>query len=413
MLRGSSGSGTQRISLMSALRILVTDVQERSTLAAVRCLGNAGYRVTATATGCLAPGFWSRCCAARTVLPDPATGSEHFVHRLEALVRRERHEVLIPGTDVSLHAISCHRERLERYVRLGLPSHDAVLRALDKECLAEHADAVGLDPPEERSCEDIGQARQAADEFGYPVLVKPARTVVQQEGGSVRYASRLAHDEAELLSLQQDLGRCLVQRRCPGAVVSFAGLATDAGLAAAVVSRYRRTWPPAAGNVCFSETISAPKILRDQVQALIRAIGWRGLFELELIERGNGRFTAIDLNPRAYGSLALALAAGVPLPALWCEWLLGATPAAPDAHVGIGYRWEDADLWHLLWHLNNGDPRSALAVARPRRRVTHAYFRLRDPAPALARGLELARLAPARPQIRTRRSIALTPCGDG
>jgi hypothetical protein len=102
---------------MSSGRILITDAQERSVLAAVRCLGDAGYRVTASAGVRLAPGLWSRRCSARRRLPDPRAGLEAFLTRLEALLRDERHDLLLPGTDASLYAISIGRARLEPHIQ--------------------------------------------------------------------------------------------------------------------------------------------------------------------------------------------------------------------------------------------------------------------------------------------------------
>jgi predicted ATP-grasp superfamily ATP-dependent carboligase len=225
------------------------------------------------------------------------------------------------------------------------------------------------------------------------VLVKPLRTVVETAGAAHRRASVVAPGADRVQAAARAFGTCIVQRRVRGDVVSFGGVATDRGLLAFAVSRYARTWPVDGGNVSFSETIAAPVGLAEQVQALVARLGWIGLFELELIEDESGGFAAIDFNPRAYGSLGLAVAAGVPLPVLWCEWLLGARPEPAAARIGERYRWEDADLRHLASRLRAGDLRSALTVATPRRNVTHAYFQLRDPAPSLARGLQVAYIA--------------------
>jgi len=100
----------------------------------------------------------------------------------------------------------------------------------------------------------------------------------------------------------------------------------------------------------------------------------------------------IDFNPRPYGSLSLACAAGVPLPSIWCKWLLGERSLVPPGQrVGARYRWEDSDLRYAAWELRRGGVRRAASVLTPQAGVTHAYFRSADPAPFAARGLELAR----------------------
>jgi D-aspartate ligase len=383
------------------LRVLATDVQERSMLAAIRCLHTEGFEVTAVASGWSAPGLWSLAPAARLLAPDPRDGVDDFIQRLVEIVRERRHDVLLPGTDASLLVLSRHRDRLAPYVLMGLPAHETVVRSFDRGFLANAAGDVGLAPPEARTCVTVAEAVKAADLFGYPVVVKPLRTVVEVGRTVRRWASQVASDAVAVDAAARKFGTCVVQRWARGDVISFSGVMTDRGLRGYVVSRYVRTWPPHAGNVCFSETISPAPGLVERVEAVAARIGWEGLFELELIRHQDGRLAAIDFNPRAYGSLSLAAAAGVPLAAIWCGWIHGDHPVVQQARVGVRYRWEDADFRHLVFQLRRGRKTQALAVLKPTRGVTHAYARLRDPAPVVARAAQLL-LRPRRPDRRSR-----------
>ena len=47
--------------------------------------------------------------------------------------------------------------------------------------------------------------------------------------------------------------------------------------------RYLRTWPPEAGNAALTETVAVPAELAERVGALVAALGWEGIFELELV----------------------------------------------------------------------------------------------------------------------------------
>lgn len=124
----------------------------------------------------------------------------------------------------------------------------------------------------------------------------------------------------------------------------------------------------------------------DQVQQLLDLIGWCGIFELELLDLGEERFAAIDLNPRPFGWMSLPIGAGANLPALWCDHVLRRhSVSAQVARVGIHYRWADADIRNALTLLRRGHLRSTVAALRPHRRVVHPHFRLDDPGPAVAR----------------------------
>jgi hypothetical protein len=200
----------------------------------------------------------------------------------------------------------------------------------------------------------------------------------------------LADDPAELYVAARSFEEFIVQRHIAGDLISFGGVSIDTGLLGFVVSRYSRTWPPRAGNAAFAETIEAPDGLADRIEALLAQLGWIGLFEVELIACQDGRFAAIDFNPRAYGTMSVATAAGVPLAALWCGWLLGHRPPRPaPAPAGIRYRWGEADISNALWQLRRGAWLGALEALRPQKAVTHPYLRLSDPGPAAARAIEL------------------------
>jgi predicted ATP-grasp superfamily ATP-dependent carboligase len=345
----------------------------------------------------------------RRLLPDPREdGVEAFISELQALVRDHRHDALLAIRDESVYAISAHRERLEPYVNIGLPEHEFVERAMDKLVFFSEAEAAGLEPPEFQVCEDLGQALDAARDFGFAVIAEGPRTVAEIADRSVRYPSILVANEAELEAVQRHTGTCIVQRWERGRLLQFGGFATDRALIGSLLTRSHRTWPPQAGNPTLLETVQIPPGLAEKIERLVRGIGWSGLFQLELIERPDGTLAPIDFNPRPYGSIGLARPAGVPLMTMWSQWLLsGEAPKPATAAVGIPYRWELGDGLHIGWLLRNRDYCGALRVAWPRRGTVHAHFDRRDPLPFLSPSGLLARslwryLSRARRYLRRR-----------
>ncbi len=378
------------IPAMTAPRILVTDVEHPSCLAAIRCLSDSGYLVTAGASTVLAPGLWSRACAVRSSMPAPSRDADGFVRALVALLRRRRHHALIPGTDASLLVVSRRREMLEPQVALGLPSHHVVERALDRRFLLTNAAAAGIATPEEHVCTEIGTAVSAAREFGFPVLVKPVHVVTGPDLRPVRHASRLAPDEQTLRRVAQRMDACIVQRRVPGDVVSIGGVFNERRLLGAVMARNHRVWPPQAGVASFVESITPDRRLLERVEAFLQAADWRGLWQLQFIEGQDGVLHAIDFNPRPYASMGLAAAAGAPLTSQWCASLLGHRQTLKIARPGVRWKAEDDEARHILCRLRHRQWRDALGVAAARA-DTHAYFDRGDPLPLLARAAQLQR----------------------
>jgi predicted ATP-grasp superfamily ATP-dependent carboligase len=373
-------------------RVLITDAEARGVLAACRGLEAGGYQVTAVAGERPAAAHWSRACREQIAAPDPRIDRAAFAEVLGEALGRSDYDVLLPGSDAALLAISEHRDRLGG-AAVGLPDHEVVRRCLNKLNVIDAAPAAGLGSPETYRCESAYEAATAAGRIGYPVLIKPWTSVVPEGQGIRQHASRLVDDPGELALAVDEFGvPLLVQRRVAGEVHSLAGVRAGGETVAIAFSRYRRTWPPDAGNVSCSDTLKVPADLRHQVEVLLDELGCEGIFEVELIRDSHGRFTVIDLNPRIYGSLELAIRAGAPLPSIWCDWLLGEPAAPSEARPGVRYRWEDAEARNVLHLFRTGRIREAASVMRPHAGTAHAYFRLGDPAPLVARAAGMLHL---------------------
>jgi len=374
-------------------RVMITDAEERAVLGPCRGLQSAGYRVSAVATKRPAAAHWSRSCARRFDAPDPREDVTAFAARLEELLRAGDHAVLLPGSDVSLYAISEHRDRLDPLTRVGLPPREVVRESLDKLALLELAADAGLHSPETVLCVDISDARAAAARIGYPVVLKPARSFLDVGTGLRQQRVAFTADESTLAAEARNLGTpFLVQRyEHAGVLFSCTGVIAGGDLLALTTSRVLRMWPPLGGMHTLSETVPVPRTLGARVRTLLRTLRWTGIFQLQMLEFDDGRYAVIDLNPRVFASITLDVRAGANLGAIWCDWLLGRQPASAVAKPGFRYRWEEGELFHLLWRLRRAELRAAASVLLPRRRVAHAWFRLRDPAPIAARAFGLSR----------------------
>lgn len=372
------------------MRVLVTDGGDRAALATCRALARAGHTVSVAACSYLAPARWSRACAGHLRVPSSLV-PELFASAVADALERDPHDAVVPATDAALLALSRVRSQLPPVVGLALPRHEDVLRSLDKTALVEESERVGLSVLEGAACSEREQAFAAAAGIGYPVVVKPRRSVV---GGSTarRAGACVVCGPAELaVALDTFGGFALVQRyEQQAAVLSIGGVATARGLVAVVAARWARRWPPLDGAASFAETVAAPPALLERIEDLLRRLRWCGIFELELLELRSGGFAPIDFNPRPFGWMTLALRAGANLPAIWLECLRGAEPTRAIASPGIRYRWEEGDLRHLLWQLRRRRLRAAASALTPRRRVVHAHFELRDSAPFAAVALDLA-----------------------
>jgi predicted ATP-grasp superfamily ATP-dependent carboligase len=368
-------------------RVVITDAEQRSVLAAARGLAGAGYEVTVLGTAPRQLTMWSRACHRSRLVADPRVDCDGFRRDLGALLEQRHYDIVIPGTEQSLLVLAGMSPHELHGARHGIGNATAMDRVLDRRMLGAVADAVGLASPATVVCETHEDATAAARWFDHRVVIKPVMSV-HAAGGGLRWRKSAMADGPRAFRHAIDgfALPVLVQRHMPHrAVLSFSGVAHRGELYAGCLSRYQRSWPPQGGVAAFAETVLASSTLVERVTALVSQMGVNGIFEVEMLEPGGGRApAAIDLNPRVFGTLPLPIAAGANLPATWCRVLLGDRPAFAWAAPNVRFRFEEGDLRFLLSEARRPHLGLASGAIRPRTRTTHALFDRRDLLPFLA-----------------------------
>jgi hypothetical protein len=343
--------------------VLVTDGdqgQGRSAIAAVRALAAGGCAGRRDGLGQVRP----RVEVA--VLPAAGRDATGVVTGLRDAVRAElgsgEYLGVMPASDAALVALGCPGASFLDKVELGAA----------RACCRPPTVPAEVFPSADR-------LRERGGELTFPVVVKPAGVEV----GRPKLAAVRLDDARDLTSLPADSGRLLVQPVVAGPMMAVAGVVWGGRLVAAVHQRYERTWPVACGTASSAVTIEPDVELERRLTRLLR--GFDGIFQAQFV---GGRL--IDLNPRVYGSLPLAVAASVNLPAIVCTLASGTSGAShPEVRgrAGVRYRWLEGDLRHLIHAVRHRSlaPSEALAALRPRLGTAHSVTSLRDPGPVVAR----------------------------
>jgi predicted ATP-grasp superfamily ATP-dependent carboligase len=317
---------------------LVTDAHIPSAVSGIRALGREGLAVAALAPRRSAVGLWSRYCAARTVGPDSVTDPGGFSAAVQRVVERHGRLVVYPGQDEALNALVA--ADLPADAVLPYPGTQPLEALRDKGRLAGLAADVGLATP---STLAVGAPQTLlAGELPDGAVVKPS-----QPGGAFAEVQLTdSRDELRaLLATVPPSEDVVLQERLTGRLMAISVVVDrDGGLARRFQQVALRTWPPDAGISSLAVSVEPDEALVEACRALLDAAGYWGLAQLQFIDAPGGR-RLIDVNTRFYGSLALALAAGVNLPAAWHSVTLAQPAGGPEPYrVGVSYRWVEADL---------------------------------------------------------------------
>jgi predicted ATP-grasp superfamily ATP-dependent carboligase len=364
--------------------VLLAGDQTFATLAAVRGLRAGGYAPVLAHWQPRTYATRSRAKTAAVLVPDPSLDPDAFTSAVAGAAARYPVSAVLPGGDSSLLVLAERRDAFLSDFPVGVCSPERVALASDKHRLPELAAAAELAVPATLILERSELSAQEAS-LPYPVVVKALRSVVPTGGGSFTRAwTRRAEDPAQLRRALEAIPgeRYLVQRHLPGTLAAISGVAWQGTLLCAVHQHAHRIWPPDCGTSAYAVTVYPDDELERAVASIVEALGWSGIVQFQFLRTEHGPYL-IDLNPRIYGTLGLAIAAGLNLPAIWTDLLLGRRPTLSHFRVGVRWRAEEYDARIIYRLLGDRHAREALRIALPRRRTAHAVFSLRDPAPAL------------------------------
>ncbi|MBA4155954.1 MAG: ATP-grasp domain-containing protein [Gemmatimonadetes bacterium] len=394
---------------MPSTTILITDGEQRAALAVVRSLGRAGYRVDVCSTRGRSLAGASRHARCEFAVPDPLHEPSHFAEAVAGHCRDRAVDVLLPIAEPALLALLQARDSLAP-VRIPFPSLGRFRAISDKEALTEAAARLGIRVPEQRVLHAPAEAERQMDSFRFPLVLKPARSVGEAGGQRLKVGVRYAMDPGalrrELSQLPAQAFPLLLQQRVVGPGVGIFLLRWQGRRVATFAHRRLREKPPSGGVSVYRESIPADPALVELSEALLAAFDWDGVAMVEYkIEEATGTPYLMEVNGRFWGSLQLAVDAGVDFPRLLVECALGREPRpCSEYRSGVRSRWWWGDFDHLLARMRRSADALALPPGAPGRgRVLRDFltlwkpgdhsevFRFADPVPALRESIDWLR----------------------
>jgi D-aspartate ligase len=358
---------------------VVVDVGWVNGLAAVRSLGRAGIPVLALDHRRSALGFRSRYAKA-VLCPDPQDEDAFVSFLAELGAELGRPAPLFPTHDEPLNAIARGADRLGDWFRFPFPPWDVLSRVQSKRAQLEAAAEAGVSVPRTLHPRSLEEARQAAGELGYPVLVKPSAT----EGFRRRFGRPFRCEnerELEEAHAQAEPYGPMVQEVVPGGDEELytlgSYLADDGEALGLFCGRKLRQTPPGVGTCRVGEPVWVEDVVQ-QGLALLRALSFHGISQVEFKrDRRDGELKLMEVNPRLWQWHSLAAACGVDVPLIAYRDLVGERPA-PASMNGRRRRW-------AITFLRGESP----ALQRPP--YVDAVFAADDPKPALVQAVRLLR----------------------
>ncbi|WP_372997841.1 ATP-grasp domain-containing protein [Marinobacter sp.] len=372
-------------------RALVLDGNQRAALAAVRSLGCRGLwicvgEITDTSlSGC------SRFCQSNESYHDPYESPRQFFDDLCRIIETKKITFLLPITEATTYAVLRYKSELPASVTLPLPDSDQVEMIANKNRLFRLALENGVPVPESIFCNNRQEGLDAIGSVtSYPVVLKPAKSRILHDNCIEPTSVMAVHSRKQAEdALQQHAffeSPFTIQKFVEGKGQGVFAL-YDRGHAVCFFAHRRlREKPPEGGVSVLCESAPVPENLKQYARTLLDAANWHGVAMVEFRVTPQGDPYLMEINPRFWGSLQLAIDSGVDFP-YWLYQItngneLGNLP--PQEHRRV--RWLLGDLDRLYLVLKAPFSRyslwsklgSVFSFLRPTRKTRHEVNRLSD-----------------------------------
>lgn len=363
--------------------VLIVDCN-RNGLASIRSLGRDGWRVIAVDHHRGKAGIYSRYVDEKHIVPRVGTDGREFIDSILKIAKSQSQEkiYLLPTNDEYVQVFADHiDELLEYFVPLFIYDQEKLITISSKVAFASFIERIDLDQPIKYAKTDV-----LSDSIEYPVILKPDNRRALTNLGRGLFKVKLCRDKSETLKWIQELEEknsdYILQQFIPGGddqLYTIGVSAKDGQLLGCFTGRKIRQYPPKAGQATLAEIVNDEKLNRFAERIVIE-LSYTGIAQIE-VKKHEGKYFAIEMNPRSWSWHGLAQAAGVDLPALLANAFRGEKPSETitnQVERGYWYYFIGDLIYNNILNRNVG---LGEIIKRCLRSESHAFFDLKDLVP--------------------------------
>jgi D-aspartate ligase len=237
--------------------------------------------------------------------------------------------VVFPNSDEAVYVLSKNKDMLEKYYRISTPPWEVIRNVYIKKNTYQIAEKNNIPIPKTYYPENIDQLKEL--DLRFPVVIKPS--IRDNFYNKVKIKAFRINNKTELLKIYQfvcsviDPSEVLVQEFISGGpkhLFSFCPFFKEGKVVTSIMARRTRQHPMDFGQAStFAELVYIPE-LKEISEEFLSLINYYGIGEVEFMQdTRDGKYKLLELNPRIWGWHTLAIAAGIDLPYLLYQDMIG------------------------------------------------------------------------------------------
>jgi len=330
------------------LDVIVTDGWTRISYNILRSLARRGLKVGLGVDAYSGMGVYSRYNSMTFSYPPFQTEEKRFIASVKQTLLKYKPSVYIPSEE-DIFVVAKHRAALKSVpVKIPIASIETIDKLNNKNKATKLAQSLDIPVPATIEPRDAKEIEAFSREYGTPVVLKvkyssTARGVFYLQKDSLLSSLQNIMEHNEI-----NFGDFIIQQFVHGTGYGVSMLFDNGSLRAKFTHRRLRERFLAGGPSTLRESVKNP-VLEDWAEQLLKSVRFHGVAMIEFkFDEQSQKGWFIEANPRFWGSLALAIRAGVDFPYLLYKMAAdGNIPAVLDYQTGIKVRWLLGDILTL------------------------------------------------------------------
>lgn len=380
---------------MSPKPVLVLDGNQRSALAATRSLGKHGIPVITASESASAICRHSKYSVSHLVYPDPKNKAYKFSSWLDNYLQSETVGVVFPMTDITCNILAQKVPSIGNTI-IPIAKSNTVSTLSDKAALTKLATELNIPCPNSIHVESIEQIENLKGKLTFPCVVKPSFSKILVDGAWQSAAVTIVSTPKQLdklIATENYLKHqpFMIQEYIDGTGQGVFALYSQGKDIAWFAHKRVREKPPWGGVSVLSESVAEPEAMIAISKKLLDHKSWHGVAMVEFKVTSDGTPYLIEVNTRFWGSLQLAVDAGIDFPYLLYQVAIGREPKQQSGYeVGKRLRWLLGDIDGLMLTLRSKELSTTAKLACAKnffipdfKNTKHEVFRFDDFRPAL------------------------------
>ena len=339
-------------------RVLVLDAMQRSALATTRSLGARGIELFTAEESASSLAGSSKFSRQHFTYPSPRLHPEDFIESINQIIKQQDITVLMPMTELTAQLLLENQSTFPD-TKIPFSPLNIVDSLADKCQLMKMAKTLDVAVPKTWYVNDPNDLPCRLEELPYPLILKPGKSWVFYQKQWRRAAVRVANDVDEAKELLASYWAFkahpfMLQQCVEGEGAGVFAIYNQGKPLALFAHRRLREKPPSGGVSVLSESAKVDPALAVPAQKLLDNVGWHGVAMVEFKVSPDGTPYLMEINTRFWGSLQLAIDAGVDFPYLLYKITCGEpTESIENYKTNIKLRWLLGDLDNLYLNLRD------------------------------------------------------------